>query len=111
MKKLSLLISLLYGTTLLSGCSWTQTESRNWTVEPVQTVHHGTNRPDGFYRLGRYYQGQNRMDQAIAAYRKALAIDPRFSEAHNALGTIYALQGKYDGALAEFNLALAATPN
>lgn len=110
MKKLSLAISLLYGTTLLSGCAGTPSESRNWTIEPFQTVHHATNRPDGYYRLGRFYQGQNRFDLAAEAYQKALAIDPTFSEARNGLGTIYAAQGKYDQALAEFNAVIAAAP-
>lgn len=110
MKKLSLAISLLYGTTLLSGCAGMPSESRNWTIEPFQAVHHATNRPDGYYRLGRLYQGQNRFDLAAEAYQKALAIDPAFSEARNGLGTVYAAQGKYDEAFAEFNMVIAAAP-
>lgn len=110
MKKLSLAISLLYGTTLLSGCASTTTESLNWKVEPFQRIQHATNRPDGYYQLGRYYQGQNRLELAVEAYQKALALDPTFSEAHNGLGTIYAAQGKYDQALAEFNAVIATSP-
>lgn len=110
MKKLSLLISLLYGTTVMHGCAWTNPESQKWTVEPFQTIQHATNRPDGYYRLARYYQGQNRFDLAVEAYQKALAIDPKFFEAHNGLGTIYASQGKYEQALAEFNAVAVMAP-
>lgn len=110
MKKLSLAISLIYGTAMLTGCASTTTESKNWTVETFQRIQHATNRPDGYYRLGRFYQGQNRLDLAAEAYRKALAIDPAFSDAHNGLGTIYAAQGKYDQALVEFNAVIAASP-
>ncbi len=110
MKKLSLIISLLYGTTMLHGCASTTTASTNWKIEPFQQIQHATNRPDGYYRLGRYYQGQNRLELAIEAYQKALAIDPHFTEAHNGLGTIYASQGKYEQALAEFNAVIAMAP-
>jgi Tfp pilus assembly protein PilF len=111
MKKLSLALSLLYGTSLLSGCASFTAESKNWTVEPFERVQHATHRPDGYYQLGRYYQGQNRLEQAAGAYRKALAMDPGFFEAHNGLGTIYASQGKYDQALAAFNSAIARAPD
>lgn len=111
MKKLSLIISLLYGTTMLHGCASTTSESQNWTIEPFQRIQHATNRPDGYYQLGRYYQGQNRFDLAAGAYRKALAIDPNFTEAYNGLGTVYASQGKYKQALAEFDSAIARTPD
>jgi Tfp pilus assembly protein PilF len=96
---------------MLHGCASTTSDAQNWTVEPFQRIKHATNRPDGYYSLGRYYQGQNRLDLAAGAYRKALAIDPNFTEAHNGLGTIYALQGKYKQALAEFNSVIARTPD
>lgn len=111
MKKLSLVISVLYGTALLHGCSTTRPEARQWTVEPVQRIEHATHRPDGYYQLGRYYQGQNRLDLAADAYRKALALDASFAEAHNALGTIHAARGRYNEAMAAFNAAVAAAPN
>ncbi|MDP1653422.1 MAG: tetratricopeptide repeat protein [Rhodocyclaceae bacterium] len=111
MKKLSLIITLLYGTTMMQGCAWTNPQPPKLTVEPFQTIQHATNRPDGYYRLGRYYQGQNRLDLAAEAYRKALTINPDFTEARNGLGTIYAAQGKYERSLAEFNAALVREPN
>lgn len=111
MKKLSLALSLLYGTSVLTGCASFTDVSRNWTVEPLERVQHATHRPDGYYQLGRYYQGQNRLEQAAEAYRKALAMDPGFFEAHNGLGTIYASQGRYDQAIAAFNSAIATAPD
>lgn len=95
---------------MLHGCASTTTTSQNWKVEPFQQIQHATNRPDGYYRLGRYYQGQNRLELAIDAYQKALAIDPHFTEARNGLGTVYASQGKYELALAEFNAIVATAP-
>ena len=111
MKKLCLAISLLYGTTLLNGCAVTPTDAHAWKVEPFQTIRHATNRPDGYYQLGRYYQGQNRLALAAEAYQKALAIDPDFTEAHNGLGTIYAAEGKYEQAHKAFKAAIATAPD
>ena len=111
MKKLCLVISLLFGTTILHGCASTSSESQKWSIEPIQKIRHATNRPDGYYRLGRYYQGQNRFDSAVEAYQKALVIDSSFIEAHNGLGTIYATQGKYEQALTEFNAAISMAPD
>lgn len=111
MKKLCLAISLLYGTTLLNGCAVTPPDAQAWKVEPFQTIRHATNKPDGYYQLGRYYQGQNRLTLAAEAYQKALAIDPDFTEAHNGLGTIYAAEGKYEQAHKAFKAAIATAPD
>jgi tetratricopeptide (TPR) repeat protein len=110
MKKLSLALSLLYGTSLLHGCTSFAPETSLWTVEPVERVRHATHRPDGYYQLGRYYQGQNRLELAAGAYRKAIEVDPNFVEAHNGLGTVHAAQGRYKQALAAFNVALTKAP-
>lgn len=111
MKNICLALCVVPSSLLLNGCASAPSETHSWTIEPKQSVHHATNRSDGFYQLGRYYQGQNRFEQAQKAYRQALEVDPNFVEAHNALGTIYALQGKYAEALAEFNAAAVQMPN
>ncbi len=45
-------------------------------------------------------------DEAEKDYRRAIAIRPAYSEAHNALGQLLAKTGRYPEALAEFDLAL-----
>lgn len=65
---------------------------------------------NAMYQLGRYYQGQNRYEKAIEAYRKALRLDGNLAEAHNGLGVIYSRQGKFDEAIGEFNTALQTSP-
>ena len=80
-------------------------------MQPVMRVHHSNESPSAYYQLGRYYQGQNRLDKAIPAFQKALALDSQYAEAHNALGALYAAQEKFDLAIAEFQQALAAAPN
>jgi Tfp pilus assembly protein PilF len=51
-------------------------------------------------------QGFNRPPEAEAAYRKAIALRPSFSEAHHDLGQLLARTRRYDEAVREFDLAL-----
>jgi tetratricopeptide (TPR) repeat protein len=109
MKKRLLTYSTLCGTGLLFACA-SQPPMSALAVKPPLNVSSVAERPDGYYQLGRYYQGQNRVDQAIDAYRKALALDGNFVDAHNALGALYATQGRLDEAVAEFNIVVRALP-
>ena len=47
--------------------------------------------------------------EAEAAYRRAIAVKPKYSEAHNDLGQLLAREGRLDEALREFNEALDNT--
>lgn len=97
---------------LLSGCaSYQNAGNETWSVKPFASVRDSDFKPDAYYRLGRYYQGQKRYDQAILAYRKALAVDEGFVEARNGLGVVYAMQGKYAEALQELQVAVRLSPN
>jgi len=98
---------------LLSGCASYQktADSEAWSIKPAFNVRHSTETPDSYYQLGRYYQGQNRYEQAITAYQKALAIDGTYAEARNGLGVNYAMQGRQQEALEQFRLAVKQAPN
>lgn len=96
---------------LLSACASNQTASlAPWTITPTTTTSHGSNSVDAMYKMGRYYQGQNRYDLAISAYQKALATDNSFVEARNGLGVIYSRQGKYREAIEAFQVAVQQSP-
>ncbi|MFA7350878.1 MAG: LytR C-terminal domain-containing protein [Methylotenera sp.] len=96
---------------LLSACASNQSASvAPWTITPTTTTSHGSNSVDAMYKMGRYYQGQNRYDLAISAYQKALAADNGFVEARNGLGVIYSRQGKYREAIEAFQVAVQQSP-
>lgn len=96
---------------LLSACASNQSASvAPWTITPTTTTSHGSNSVDAMYKMGRYYQGQNRYDLAISAYQKALAADNGFVEARNGLGVIYSRQGKYREAIEAFQVAVQQAP-
>ena len=109
MKKLAAACSALFGTSLLLACA-SQPPVPGLTVKPTLRVANPGEKPDAWYQVGRYYQGQNRLDQAIDAYRKALVLDSRFVDAHNALGAVYAAQGRLEEAVTEFKIVVAALP-
>ncbi len=53
---------------------------------------------------------QNRIDEAIEVSHKVLAIEPRYAEALNNLGTLYAKKGDYARGLECFERSLEAYP-
>lgn len=96
---------------LLSSCaSYQDAGNGAWTVKPVISVKHSTEKPEALYQLGRYYQGQQRYEQAISAYQKSLAADPAYAEARNGLGVIYSLLGRYAEAIEQFRMAIQQAP-
>ncbi|MES2105172.1 MAG: tetratricopeptide repeat protein [Pseudomonadota bacterium] len=113
MKKNNYLLPLLASLPALFSCSTPATKPTlaSARIEPVMQ----TSRPDdtslGYYQLGRFYQGQNRLDLAAEAYRKAIGLSASFVEAHNALGTVYSKQGKYEDAITELSTALKIVPD
>lgn len=47
-----------------------------------------------------------RLDEAQASYRKALELQPKFSDAHTNLGNLYLDEKRYDEAITEYEAAL-----
>src|SRR5262249_22072973 len=53
---------------------------------------------------------QGKLDEAVAAYRKAVELDPKRALAHKNLGAALARQGKRDEAVAEYRKAIELDP-
>lgn len=62
---------------------------------------------EAHYDRANTFQGQGRSDEAIAAYRQALAVKPDFGEAHTNLAGVLLAQGRFDEAIAGYRQALA----
>jgi tetratricopeptide (TPR) repeat protein len=60
--------------------------------------------------LGEAYASRGRIDEAIAACKRALAIKPGYAEAHYNLGFAYYKKGLFDEAIAEYREAISAEP-
>ncbi|MEH2307314.1 tetratricopeptide repeat protein, partial [Nostoc sp.] len=61
--------------------------------------------------LGTALYGQKKLDAAVAAYQKAIQLNPNFSEAYNSLGTALYGQKKLDAAVAAYQKAIQLNPN
>jgi tetratricopeptide (TPR) repeat protein len=65
-----------------------------------------------WFALGAIRERQGRIEQAVAAFRRLLALDPRNAQAHNYLGYMYADRGMHlEEALKEIDLALGEDPD
>jgi len=96
---------------LMSSCASNQgTSAAPWTIKTTAVTKSSGDKPEAMYQLGRYYQGQNRFDEAVNAYMKALNADSGFVEARNGLGVVYSRQGKYREAIEAFQLAIEHAP-
>lgn len=60
-----------------------------------------------YFMLGRHLEGQGKIDEAIAAQKRAIGLDPRSAELHAELAGLYARQDNAVDALREAEAALA----
>lgn len=63
------------------------------------------------HNLGFAFQKRGMLSEAMAQYRKAIAINPRFEAAYNNLGQLYEKKGMLDKAIAVFNEAISIGPD
>jgi Tfp pilus assembly protein PilF len=58
------------------------------------------------FGLGSALNARGRFQEGLRHYRRALEIDPKFTEAHNAMGSTYLELGQWDDAIREFEITL-----
>ena len=61
--------------------------------------------------MGNVLKDQGKLDEAIEAYKMALAIEPDYAEAYNNMGSIFQEQGKLEKAITSYNKALSLKPD
>jgi cytochrome c-type biogenesis protein CcmH/NrfG len=66
--------------------------------------------PQPHYILGRLAKDQNRLDDAVVALQRVVAIDPRDTGGNILLGQVYVQQRKYPDAITLFRTAYDAEP-
>jgi protein O-GlcNAc transferase len=61
--------------------------------------------------LGNALKAQGKLEEAVASYRRALALVPDYFDAHYNLGTAFQLQGRLEEAAASYGRALILKPD
>src|ERR1700722_16317474 len=67
--------------------------------------------PQIYNNLGGVLADQGRRDEAIAHYRKALALDPRFAQASNNIGLMLLELRRFGDAINAFHEAIRLSPD
>ena len=109
MKLPAIALQAILGTAMLVACATPGLQQPE--VKPLLAVRDGGAKADHYYQLGRYYQSKERVRDAAEAYRRAISLDERLAEAHNALGAIYAANGGFEQAIAELTAAITLDPS
>jgi tetratricopeptide (TPR) repeat protein len=81
-------------------------ESNPTVQEKLQSLISLQSEIDSDYQLAQWHEREHRESEAIAAYRRVLAVKPDFAMAHGRLGTTYAASGERQ--LAQEHLEQAA---
>ncbi|MEW6187999.1 MAG: tetratricopeptide repeat protein [Thermodesulfobacteriota bacterium] len=63
-----------------------------------------------YYRLGRYFDDQGKMDEALVFFKKAIGKKTTLAIAYNDLGGIYQRRGQIEEAIQQYQLALSIRP-
>ncbi len=63
------------------------------------------------YQLGNVLFRQEKKEDAIIEYQKAIRLDSKYALAHNAIGLVYASQQQWEQAIAEYRKALSINPD
>jgi predicted O-linked N-acetylglucosamine transferase (SPINDLY family) len=66
---------------------------------------------EAHYNLGNALRKYWRLEEAVACYRRALALKPDYADAHNNMGNALREQGRLDEALAHYARALEIKPD
>lgn len=91
--------------------SWGQVSYwRNSETLFTHAIRINPNNYMAYHHLGMELVNQGKLDQAMAMYRKTLAIAPAYPPAYNNLALVYARQGKFEEAVPLFKKAIQLNP-
>ena len=94
-----------------AGLVWQR--NSDWSTEEtiwLDAAHKGPAMPRVLVNLGKGYLEAGRYEEAIAASRRGLALDPGIALAHYNIGTAYLSLEQYEASIASFEAALELEP-
>jgi tetratricopeptide (TPR) repeat protein len=79
-------------------------------VTVAQSSQPNSTTAETYFKQGEDYRNNNQYDKAIAAYNKAIEVNPQFAEAYLYRGGVYYNLKEYDKAMADCNKAIEINP-
>jgi tetratricopeptide (TPR) repeat protein len=80
-------------------------------IEVAAVVKDKSRQSGSYHGIGNVYSDLRQFDEAIAAYQKAIELDPNLAYPHNGLGNVYQQNGRYPEAIAAYQKAIELDPN
>ncbi len=97
---------------VFAACAWHQTAYwRNGETLWTRAIECTRRNPAAHYNLGVVLAGQQRIDEAIAEYGKAVAADPDYAEARFNMAVLLNHQGRTDEAIEQYRRVLEIEPD
>jgi Tfp pilus assembly protein PilF len=110
MKQVTLLVGLVIGIlALVVACESKKEEGKPVGDSALMSPASSAGRTENDEGVGHYRQGH--WDVAEGHFRKAIAADPKLSEAHYNLGLTLDKMGKHEGATASFRKVVELAPS
>ncbi|BCU13437.1 tetratricopeptide repeat protein [Microcystis aeruginosa] len=79
-------------------------------VTVAQSSQPNSTTAETYFKQGEDYRNNNQYDKAIAAYTKAIEINPQYAEAYFNRGNVYHDLKEYDKAIKDYNKAIEINP-
>ena len=104
MMRMSLILYFIFSFFILGGCATNQINDSAPSHEPDKIAQLNM-------ELGLAYMETNDNERALKKFKKAIQIDPQFSDAHNAIAILYSRLGEDDKAGMHFEKAVQLAPD
>lgn len=96
---------------LLSGCATQlQQMGQSMDVASKPNSQQSVEEAKALYEIGKNYQNEGKLNEALIAYEKALALNSEDPDIYNGLGIIYSLLGEHDLAIPLITEAIRFLP-
>jgi tetratricopeptide (TPR) repeat protein len=79
-------------------------------VTVAQSSQPNSTTAETYFKQGEDYRNNNQYDKALAAYTKAIEVNPQYAEAYKNRGIVYLYLKEYDKAMADNNKAIEVNP-
>ncbi len=109
--KAGIILTMLFIGLIISACGQNATSTASSADEANSNAVAAENSPEKLFELGNNYYQTDRYDDAVAAFSRAIDLQPDYDAAYANLGAVYYAQQKLGLAEETYNKAIKLSPN